>query len=90
MPSMDFGSPGPAGNATGAPGPNVTVYEFSNQEYFQAQLDGTVAVRPEHANAVAIRCDTGWGRSCELGVGVPTGSACYCKSLWGPIWGHAV
>jgi hypothetical protein len=77
------------GEITGSPGPDVTVYEFSNAEYFEEHPGGIFTIRPAYQNTIGIVCDTGWGRSCSLGVGVPKGSACTCKTVWGPISGHA-
>src|SRR5262249_52039413 len=89
LPSVDFSAPAPSVNASGEPGPGVTVYDFSNGEYFEVHPGGAVTVRPGYEKAIATRCDVGQGRACDLGVGIPTGSACFCKSVWGPIWGHA-
>ena len=73
---------------TGVPGPDATVYEFTNSEYFEQQPGGVFVVRPAYQNTIGVICDTGWGRSCGLGVGLPKGAACSCKSAWGPVPGH--
>jgi len=87
--SVGWSAPTASDEATGRPGADVSAYDFSNGEYFEAHPGGAVTVRPAHQNAIGITCDTGWGRSCTMGVGVAKGSACYCQSVWGPIWGHA-
>lgn len=88
--SVETGPPPALGDdATGFPGAGVAVYELSNREYFERQPGGTVTVRPAQQGTIAISCDTGWGRSCALGVGVAKGAPCYCKSVWGAIPGHA-
>ena len=89
LPSVEYAAPPPSANAAGEPGPDVTVYDFSNEQYFESRPDGGPSVRAAYEKTIAITCDIGWGRSCALGVGIPTGSACFCKSVWGPIWGHA-
>jgi len=35
---------------------------------------------------MASFCITPYG-SCKMGTAIPQGSACYCPSLFGPIWG---
>jgi hypothetical protein len=87
--SVDWSAPSTSDEATGHPGAGVNVYEFSNGEYFEAHPGGAVTIRPAHQDTIGITCDIGWGRSCAMGVGVPKGAACYCQSVWGPIWGHA-
>ena len=89
IPSVEFAGPRPGADAPGEPGPNVTTYDLSNDQYFEAHPDGAVTVRSAYEKTIAITCDVGWGRSCALGVGIPAGSACFCKSVWGAIWGHA-
>jgi hypothetical protein len=88
LPSFEYAPPDPSANAAGQPGPDVTVYDLSNEQYFEAHPDGTVTVRAPYDKTIAITCDVGWGRSCLLGVGIPTGAACFCKSVWGAIPGH--
>jgi hypothetical protein len=90
FPWVELGPPGPGADAAGGPGTDVTAYDFSNQQYFEVQPGGEVSVRAAYEKTIAITCDVGWGRTCALGVGIPMGSVCFCKSVWGPIWGHAV
>ena len=75
--------------ATGAPGPEVTAYEFANPEYFEESPPGVYTIRPAYQNTIAITCYTGWGRSCAMKVGVPKGAACTCKTVWGLVPGNA-
>jgi hypothetical protein len=89
LPSVELAPAQPGANAAGAPGTGVTVYDLSNEQYFETHPDGSVTVRPAYEKTITITCNVGWGRSCTLGVGVPAGSACFCKSVWGAIWGHA-
>lgn len=89
--SVGWSAPTTSEDAAGgaAPGDQVMVYDLSDGTYFETHPGGAVTVRSEYRKTIGITCDVGWGRSCSMGVGVPKGSACYCKSVWGPIWGHA-
>jgi hypothetical protein len=87
--SVEWSAPTPADAATGGPGPDVGVFDFSNPEYFEAQPGGGVTIRPAYKEKIAIICDVGWGRSCSMGVGVAKGAACFCTTVWGPIAGQA-
>jgi len=87
--SVEWSPPNVSADALGGPGADVQVYDFSNPEYFEAIDGGSVKVRATYLDQIGILCDVGWGRSCPMDVGVAKGAACFCKSVWGPIWGHA-
>jgi hypothetical protein len=87
--SIEWSAPTPSDAATGSPAPDVGVFELSNAEYFDTNPAGTVSVRPAYRETISIVCDTGWGRSCVMGVGIAKGAACFCNTAWGPVAGQA-
>ena len=87
--SVEWSPPSASADALGGPGADVAVFDFSNAEYFEMHPDGTVTVRSAYQETIGTLCDVGWGRSCPMEVGLSKGARCFCKSVWGPIWGHA-
>jgi hypothetical protein len=65
---------------TGGPGENVSVYPFSNLEYFDVHADGLVTLRPAYQDTIALTCKIRWGRSCLMGSEAPN-SPC----SWNPF-----